>query len=205
MPKFAACARVELVNQHGKTLCHVDPRDCGILGKLLCAEAALKAGIEVVRYRRHRPPPPDMPENDFLQTVVIIFFGCSEMEALSIIGLEASEHSAILKAPLGQGGVMMAIYLLDFSKRYHGNPCSSARLPPGAWAFRATPYATVHGATWAQRIELMPPPQAEQLLRSLARLQGGTTLGARKRVAPESATTPISRISFSGYPFRKRY
>jgi hypothetical protein len=121
------------------------------------------------------PSVPDKPEGDFRQTVVIIFFGCSEMEALSIIGLEAStEHSANPKAPLGQGGVMMAIYLLDFSKRYHGNPRSSARLPPGAWAFCATPYATVHGATWAQRIELMPPPQAEQLLRSLARLPGGT-------------------------------
>ena len=194
MPKFAACARVELVNQHGKTLCHVDPRDCGILGKLLCAEAALAAGIEVVKYRRHRPPPPDTPEGDFLQTVVVIFFGCSEMEALSIIGLEASEHSAILKAPLGQGGVMMAIYLLDFSKRYHGNPRSSAGLPPGAWAFRATPYATVHGATWAQRIELMPPPQAEQLLRSLARLPGGATLGARKK---RSMTTPLAQAASS--------
>ena len=121
------------------------------------------------------------------------------MEALNIIGLEASEHSAILKAPLGQGGVMMAIYLLDFSKRYHGNPHSSARLPPGAWAFRATPYATVHGATWAQRIELMPPPQAEQLLRSLARLPGGTTLGARRKGARAIHTTPESPISFRGY------
>ena len=49
------------------------------------------------------------------------------MEALNIIGLEASEHSAILKAPLGQGGVIMAIYLLDFSKRYHGNPRSRVK------------------------------------------------------------------------------
>ena len=195
----------ELVNQHGKTLCHVDPRDCGVLGKLLCAEAAQAAGIEVVKYRRHRPPPPDTPEGDFLQTVVIIFFGCSELEALSIIGLEPSEHSAILKAPLGQGGVMMAIYLLDFSKRYHGNPRSSAKLPPGAWAFRATPYATVHGATWAQRIELMPPRQAEQLLRSLARLPGAATLGARKRGAEACDTTPDSPISFRGYSLSRRW
>ena len=195
----------ELVNQHGKTLCHVDPRDCGVLGKLLCAEAAQAAGIEVVKYRRHRPPPPDTPEGDFLQTVVIIFFGCSELEALSIIGLEPSEHSAILKAPLGQGGVMMAIYLLDFSKRYHGNPRSSAKLPPRAWAFRATPYATVHGATWAQRIELMPPRQAEQLLRSLARLPGAATLGARNRGAEACDTTPDSPISFRGYSLSRRW
>jgi hypothetical protein len=183
----AACpnllpARVrELVNQHGKTLCHVDPRDCGLLAKLLGAEAAQAAGIEVVKYRRHRPLPPDSPECDFFQTVVVIFFGCSEMEALSIIGIEASEHSAVLKAPLGHGGVMMAIYLLDFSKRYHGNPRSAAGLPPGAWAFRATPYATVHGATWAQRIERMPPQEAEQMLRALARLPGGKTLGSAAR------------------------
>ena len=45
---------------------------------------------------------------------------------------------------------MMAIYLLDFSKRYHGNPAQLLDCPqPGAWAFRATPYATVHGATSA--------------------------------------------------------
>jgi len=67
--------------------------------------------------------------------------------------MEASEHSAVLKAPLGHGGVMMAIYLLDLSKRYHGNPAQLLDCPqPGAWAFRATPYATVHGATWAQRM-----------------------------------------------------
>ena len=52
------------------------------MGKLLCAEAALAAGIEVLKYRRHR--------------------------------LEASEHSAILKAPLGQGGVMAAWRLEDW-------------------------------------------------------------------------------------------
>ena len=49
---------------------------------------------------------------------------------------------------------------------------------PGHFVRNSLYDATVQGATWAQRIELMPPAQAEQLLRSLARLPGGATLGA---------------------------
>ena len=38
-----------------------------------------------------------------------------------------------------------------------------------------------HGATWAQRIEHIPPQEAEQMLRTLARLPGGKTLGTAAR------------------------
>ena len=79
----------------------------------------------------------------------------------------------------------MAIYLLDFSKRAHGNPLHTNRLPPGAWALRATPYATTYGATWAQRIAQMEPAAAASLLSSLACLPGSKPLRGRDLVEGE--------------------
>ena len=52
---------------------------------------------------------------------------------------------------------------------------------PKAWALRATPYATVHGATWAQRISKMPPHDAAGLLSSLAMLPGAKRLIGGRR------------------------
>jgi hypothetical protein len=168
-----------LTNGHGKNLAHLDPRDAGAWAKLLGGSAAAAAGIEIVTHRRAQPPPPGAAP-DFLQTVMVIFQGCSESEALAVVGLSSEEVSGIFQAPLsGPEEICMAIYLLDFTGRYHGNPRSSTKLPPGAWAFRATPYATVHGATWAARIDKMPPAEAAALLSSLAGLPGYKPLVGR--------------------------
>ena len=168
-----------LVNKHGKTLCHQDPRDAGTAAQLFGSEAAAKAGVEIVACVTADEPKDKLAE--FMQTVIVIYAGCSEQEALAVVGLSLDELSAIFYAPKTESGISMAIYLLDFSKRYHGNPRASGALPPEAWAFRATPYATTHGATWAERILKLPPLRAELLLRSLARLEGGVKLGAGSR------------------------
>ena len=168
-----------LINRHGKTLCHVDPRDAGTEARLLGGEAAAGAGVEIVACVTADEPNDEWAE--FMQTVVVIYSGCSEQEALAIVGLSSGELSAIFYAPKTDKGICMAIYLLDFSKRYHGNPSASHELPPEAWAFRSTPYATTHGATWAERILKLPPPRARLLLRSLAVLEGGVRLGTGSR------------------------
>ena len=117
-----------------------------------------------------------------MQTVVIIFKACSECEALAVVGLSPGQASGIFRSPLSDpDDVCMAIYLLDFSGIHHANPRHGKKLPPGAWAFRATPYATVHGATWANRIEGMPPQEAASLLKSLAGLPGHKRLQGRER------------------------
>ena len=87
----AACTTVpvrlvrSLVNKHGKTLVHADPRDAGAWAQLLGAASAEAAGIEVITHRFACPPPANA-QPDFLQTVVIIFKGCSECEALACDG-----------------------------------------------------------------------------------------------------------------------
>ena len=161
-----------LVNSHGKTLVHLDPRDAGSSAKLLGSSAAEAAGIEIITHKRAQPPPPDAPP-DFLQAVVIIYKGCSESEALAVVGLSSDEVSGIFQAPiLGPEEICMAIYLIDFSTKFHGNPRNGLKLPPGAWAFRATPYVTVHGATWAARVDKMPVKEAEAFLSGIAGLPG---------------------------------
>ena len=168
-----------LINRHGKALCHVDPRDAGTEAQLLGGAAAAAAGVEIVACVTADEPDDEFAE--FMQTVVVIYSGCSEQEALAIVGLTSDELSAIFYAPKTDRGICVAIYLLDFSKRYHGNPSAPDELPPEAWAFRATPYATTHGATWAERILKLSPPRAELLLRSLAVLEGGVKLGTGSR------------------------
>lgn len=179
------------INEHGKTLVHIDPRDAGIRAQLLGADAAVAAGVEVVRCargQRHQPAAL-AAQPDFFQLVVVIYHGCSEAEALAVVGLSEDELSAIFYAPRQDEGVCMAIYLLDFSARYHGNPVPAGALPPKAWALRATPYATVHGATWARRIARMEPRRAALYLRSLAGLEGAVPLNCLEREAKQAGSS----------------
>jgi len=178
-----------LVNSHGKTLVHLDPRDAGSSAKLLGSSAAVAAGIEIITHKHAQPPPPDAPP-DFLQTVVILYRGCSENEALAVVGLSAEEVSGIFQAPIsGPEEICMAIYLIDFSTKFHGNPRNGLKLPLGAWAFRATPYVTVHGATWAARVDKMPVKEAEAFLSCIAGLPGYKPL--RGREPGDDPLTPL--------------
>jgi hypothetical protein len=116
-----------------------------------------------------------------LQVVVILSFNCSDTEAFAIVGLEADRVTACLLSPVHCGpkeSMRVTIYSTDFSMEYHGNPMRGTDTPlkRDAWAIRLTPYATTHGATWAERVRQMPKERAWQFLGVLAGLTGFTTL-----------------------------
>ena len=82
-----------LINKQGKALCHVDPRDAGTEAQLLGGAAAAAAGVKIVACVTADEP--DVEFAAFMQTVVVIYSGCSEQEALAIVGLTSDELSAI--------------------------------------------------------------------------------------------------------------
>ena len=74
----------------------------------------------------------------------------------------------------------IALYALDYSKEFHGNPVRHFEVHPDAIMFRITPYGTHHITTWAGIIASVAKTdkaKAADLLSSIGELPGSLKLG----------------------------
>jgi hypothetical protein len=182
---------VELGNSKGVSKAHFDDNDTGagnkVHGHVPWGLASLKAAGFTYRYGDEGLPDGRHRGEPLLHMVMIISKHCTIKESQVILGLDEGDSSCAFQFPeldpsLPNDQWRMALYFVDYSLKFHGNPVRKFQMHEDALMFRITPYGTSHCATWAgilSDLHLTDREKARDLLASIAELPGAPKLGEK--------------------------